>query len=163
MKSHDLKKALCQWTAMLAPVVSGAVWAANGVDFSQSPEVSGTQEGAIRMPKEQDRMPLNYVNQPPMIPHSVEGYQVTTNTNRCLQCHGVESYRTTGAPRISPTHFMDSDGKVGAEVARVVISVCNVTYRRPIPRQSWGIPLPHQKVTGNKRLLWEILTVSWSD
>ena len=46
-----------------------------------------------------------------------EGYQVTTNTNRCLQCHGVESYRTTGAPRISPTHFMDSDGKVLAEVA----------------------------------------------
>ena len=46
MKSHDLKKALCQWTAMLALVVSGAVWAANGVDFSQSPEVSGTQEGA---------------------------------------------------------------------------------------------------------------------
>jgi len=41
MKSHDLKKALCQWTAMLALVVSGAVWAANGVDFSQSPEVSG--------------------------------------------------------------------------------------------------------------------------
>lgn len=118
MKSHDLKKALCQWTAMLALVVSGAVWAANGVDFSQSPEVSGTQEGAIRMPKEQERMPLNYVNQPPMIPHSVEGYQVTTNTNRCLQCHGVESYRTTGAPRISPTHFMDSDGKVGAEVAQ---------------------------------------------
>ncbi len=31
---------------------------------------------------------------------------------------------------------MDSDGKVGAEVVRVVISVCNVTYRRPIPRQS---------------------------
>lgn len=54
MKSHDLKKALCQWTAMLALVVSGAVWAANGVDFSQSPEVSGTQEGAIRMPKEQE-------------------------------------------------------------------------------------------------------------
>ncbi|EBW2405995.1 nitrate reductase [Salmonella enterica subsp. enterica serovar Enteritidis] len=99
MKSHDLMKALCQWMATLALVVSGAVWAANGVDLSQSPEVSGTQEGAIRMPKEQERMPLNYVNQPPMIPHSVEGYQVTTNTNRCLQCHGVESYRTTGAPR----------------------------------------------------------------
>ncbi|EHO5064077.1 nitrate reductase cytochrome c-type subunit [Salmonella enterica] len=116
MKSHDLMKALCQWMATLALVVSGAVWAANGVDLSQSPEVSGTQEGAIRMPKEQERMPLNYVNQPPMIPHSVEGYQVTTNTNRCLQCHGVESYRTTGAPRISPTHFMDSDGKVSGNV-----------------------------------------------
>lgn len=74
MKSHDLMKALCQWMAA-ATVVSGAVWAANGVDLSQSPEVSGTQEGAIRMPKEQERMPLNYVNQPPMIPHSVEGYR----------------------------------------------------------------------------------------
>ncbi|ECS5320036.1 nitrate reductase, partial [Salmonella enterica subsp. enterica serovar Hadar] len=59
MKSHDLIKALSQWTAALALVVSGAVWAANGVDLSQSPEVSGTQEGAIRMPKEQERMPLN--------------------------------------------------------------------------------------------------------
>ncbi|XNM85892.1 hypothetical protein ACLK14_12485 [Escherichia coli] len=67
MKSHDLKKALCQWTAMLALVVSGAVWAANGVDFSQSPEVSGHRRGHPDA-KEQERMPLNYVNQPPMIP-----------------------------------------------------------------------------------------------
>ncbi|HEY1847170.1 MAG TPA: nitrate reductase cytochrome c-type subunit [Buttiauxella sp.] len=117
MKSHVLTKALLQWMAALTLVVSGALWAANSVDFNQSPEVSGTPEGSVRMPKQQDRMALNYVNQPPMIPHSVDGYQVTTNTNRCLQCHGVEHYRTTGAPRISPTHFMDSDGKVLSNVA----------------------------------------------
>ena len=160
MKSHGLKKALCQWTAMLALVVSGAVWAANGVDFSQSPEVSGTQEGAIRMPKEQDRMPLNYVNQPPMIPHSVEGYQVTTNTNRCLQCHGVEVIAPLARRALVLLTLWTATAKWARKWLRVVISVCNVTYRRPIPRQSWGIPLPHQKVTGNKRLLWEILTVS---
>lgn len=117
MKSYVLTKALIQWMAALALVVSGAVWAANGVDLNQSPEVSGTPEGSVRMPKQQERMALNYVNQPPMIPHSVDGYQVTTNTNRCLQCHGVEHYRTTGAPRISPTHFMDADGKVLSNVA----------------------------------------------
>ena len=39
MKSHDLIKALSQWMAALALLVSGAVWAANGVDLSQSPEV----------------------------------------------------------------------------------------------------------------------------
>jgi len=117
MKSRELKKALFPWVAALALAASAAAWAVNGVDLSQSPEVSGTQEGAIRMPKEQGKMPLNYVNQPPMIPHSVEGYQITGNTNRCLQCHGVEHYRTTGAPRISPTHFMDSDGKVLSGVA----------------------------------------------
>ena len=117
MKSHVLTKALFQWMAALALVVSGAVWAANGVDLNQSPEVSGTPEGSVRMPKQQERMALNYVNQPPMIPHSVDGYQVTTNINRCLQCHGVEHYRTTGAPRVSPTHFMDADGKVLSNVA----------------------------------------------
>ncbi|KUR37617.1 nitrate reductase cytochrome c-type subunit, partial [Salmonella enterica] len=87
------------------------------VDLSQSPEVSGTQEGAIRMPKEQERMPLSYVNQTPMIPHSVEGYQVTTSTNRCLQGNGVERDRTTGAPRINPTQVRNSDGKVSGNVA----------------------------------------------
>ncbi|WP_435927369.1 nitrate reductase cytochrome c-type subunit [Dryocola sp. BD613] len=117
MKSHVLTKALFQWMAALALVASGALWAANGVNLNQSPEVSGTPEGSVRMPKQQERMALNYVNQPPMIPHSVDGYQVTTNTNRCLQCHGVEHYRATGAPRISPTHFMDADGKVLSNVA----------------------------------------------
>lgn len=117
MKSHALIKAVMQWMAALSLVVSGALWATNGVDLAQSPEVSGTPEGSVRMPKQQERMALNYVNQPPMIPHSIEGYQVSKNTNRCLACHGVEHYRTTGAPRISPTHFMDSEGKVLSNVA----------------------------------------------
>ncbi|EJF29670.1 MULTISPECIES: nitrate reductase cytochrome c-type subunit [Enterobacteriaceae] len=117
MNNQGLMKALFQWGAAFTLVVSGALWAATDVDLKQSPEVSGTPEGAVLMPKQQQRMALNYVNQPPMIPHSVDGYQVTTTSNRCLQCHGVESYRTTGAPRVSPTHFMDSDGKVLSNVA----------------------------------------------
>lgn len=117
MKNPVLKKTISRWLAGMAFVVSSLVWAANGVDLTQSPEVSGTSEGSIHIPKEQERMALNYVNQPPMIPHSVDGYQITTNTNRCLQCHGVENYRTTGAPRVSPTHFMDATGKVLGEVA----------------------------------------------
>jgi cytochrome c-type protein NapB len=117
MKKTILTKTLFQWVTAFALLVSGALWAANGVDLTQSPEVSGTPEGSIHMPKQQGRMALNYVNQPPMIPHSVDGYQISTNTNRCLQCHGVEHYRTTGAPRVSPTHFMDSDGNVLSNVA----------------------------------------------
>lgn len=116
MKNHFLKKGLFYWVALLL-LLSGAAWAAGGMDFSQSPEVSGTREGAVHMPKQQERMALNYVNQPPMIPHSVDGYQINTNTHRCLQCHGVEHYRATGAPRISPTHFIDSEGHVLAGVA----------------------------------------------
>lgn len=135
MKSHVLTKALFQWMAALTLVVSGALWAADGVDFSQSPEVSGVPEGSVRILKQQDRMALNYVNQPPMIPHSVKGYQVTTNTNRCLQCHGVEHYRATGAPRVSPTHFMDSDGKLLSDVAprRYFCLQCHVSQTDVAP------------------------------
>lgn len=117
MKNQGLMKALLQWGAAFTLAVSGVLWAANGVELNQSPEVSGSPEGAVSIPKQQPRMALNYVNQPPMIPHSVDGYQVTPTSNRCLQCHGVESYRTTGAPRVSPTHFMDSDGNVLSNVA----------------------------------------------
>lgn len=69
------------------------------------------------MPKDNDPLPLNYVNQPPMVPHSVQGYQITKNTNQCLNCHGIENYRATGAPRISPTHFADRDGNVTANTS----------------------------------------------
>ncbi|MFI8418575.1 nitrate reductase cytochrome c-type subunit [Serratia sp. NPDC078593] len=117
MKSNVLRKRVSRWAALISLAIAGVAFAASEVDLSQSPEVSATAEGHIKMPKQQERMALNYVNQPPMIPHSIDGYQVSKNTNRCLQCHGVEHYRTTGAPRISPTHFMDSDGKVRGEVA----------------------------------------------
>ncbi|SDJ11973.1 periplasmic nitrate reductase subunit NapB [Ferrimonas sediminum] len=79
--------------------------------------------------KEMDRQPLNYVNQPPLIPHKVQGYQISQSTNRCLQCHDVENYLTTGAPRVSPTHFTDRDGVVQPHVAprRYLCLQCHVT------------------------------------
>ncbi|QIX96858.1 nitrate reductase cytochrome c-type subunit [Cedecea sp. FDAARGOS_727] len=117
MKKQLLKNGVMPWIAGLLLAVSGVTWAANGADLSSSPEVSATEKGSVHMPKQQGKMALNYVNQPPLIPHSVDGYQVNSNYNRCMQCHGVEHYRTTGAPRISPTHFMDAEGKVLSNVA----------------------------------------------
>ncbi len=46
-------------------------------------------------------MPLNYVNQPPMIPHSVEGYQVTTNYQPLLAVPAVLKAIAPLARRIS--------------------------------------------------------------
>ncbi len=31
-----------------------------------------------------------YPEQPPVIPHSIEGYQLSVNANRCLSCHKRE-------------------------------------------------------------------------
>ena len=65
-------------------------------------------------PKQSELPALNYVNQPPMVPHSVKNYQITKNVNQCLNCHSVEASRVTGATRISPTHFADRDGNIGS-------------------------------------------------
>jgi cytochrome c-type protein NapB len=59
----------------------------------------------------------SYPEQPPVIPHSIEGYQLSLRTNRCLECHRREFTETSGAPMISVTHFMDRDGQMLANVS----------------------------------------------
>ncbi|RVI79965.1 nitrate reductase cytochrome c-type subunit, partial [Sinorhizobium meliloti] len=38
-----------------------------------------------------------YPDRPPVIPHSIEGYQLSVNTNRCLSCHKRELTQESGA------------------------------------------------------------------
>jgi cytochrome c-type protein NapB len=70
----------------------------------------------------------NYPEQPPVIPHSIEGYQLTLKTNRCLDCHRRQYTEGSGAPMISVTHFMDRDGQVLADVTprRYFCTACHV-------------------------------------
>ncbi len=82
------------------------------------------------------RQPRNYPEQPPLIPHAIEGYQLTLNTNRCLSCHARQFVQGSGAPMISVTHFMDRDGQVLADVTprRYFCTACHVpqTDVRPL-------------------------------
>lgn len=82
-------------------------------------EISETKEAPTikNFPRKGDKIALDYVNQPPVIPHSVDGYQFNKSNNTCLQCHDVDNYRSTGATRISPTHFSNRDGDVDAKLA----------------------------------------------
>jgi cytochrome c-type protein NapB len=70
----------------------------------------------------------NYPEQPPVIPHSIDGYQLTLNTNRCMDCHKREFTEGSGAPMISVTHFQDRDGQVLSDVTprRYFCTACHV-------------------------------------
>lgn len=74
------------------------------------------------------RVMRNYPEQPPVIPHSIDGYQLTLRTNRCLDCHRRQFTESSGAPMISVTHFMDRDGQVLADVTsrRYFCTACHV-------------------------------------
>jgi cytochrome c-type protein NapB len=70
----------------------------------------------------------NYPEQPPVIPHSIEGYQIDLNGNKCLTCHARSRTGESQAPMISVTHFMDRDGQFLATVSprRFFCTECHV-------------------------------------
>ena len=70
----------------------------------------------------------NYPEQPPLIPHSIEGYQVDLNGNKCLSCHARSRTRESQAPMISVTHFADRDGQFLASISprRYFCNQCHV-------------------------------------
>ncbi len=66
-----------------------------------------------------DRPPIrrDYVQQPPLIPHSTQGYTINIKSNKCLSCHSWANYKDKGATKISLTHFTDRDGHDLANVS----------------------------------------------
>ena len=79
---------------------------------------------------EDDQKPIarDYVQQPPLIPHSIEGYKINQKSNKCLTCHSWANYGESGATKISQTHFADRDENVLANVAprRYFCTQCHV-------------------------------------
>ena len=51
-----------------------------------------------------------YRQQPPLIPHKTEGYQITTDNNQCMTCHDWPGNTRVNAPKISETHYVDRQG-----------------------------------------------------
>ena len=70
-----------------------------------------------------------YPMQPPTIPHSIDGYQVDLNSNRCMLCHARNTAAQFQAPPVSVTHYMDRDDQFLAEVSprRYFCVQCHVT------------------------------------
>ena len=59
----------------------------------------------------------NYPEQPPVISHTIEAYQLDANVNQCLSCHARSRTGDSQAPMVSITHFMDRDGQFLASVS----------------------------------------------
>lgn len=63
-----------------------------------------------RQQKDGKPIPRNFVQQPPIIPHAIDSYQITKNFNKCMDCHAWNRYQEAGATKVSLTHFKDRDG-----------------------------------------------------
>jgi cytochrome c-type protein NapB len=89
-----------------------------------------------------EREARNYPEQPPVIPHSIEGYEISINGNKCLSCHARSRVRESQAPMISITHFSDRDGQYLASVSprRYFCTQCHV------PQHNVNVPVAYDFV-----------------
>ncbi|MDH5556349.1 MAG: nitrate reductase cytochrome c-type subunit [Alphaproteobacteria bacterium] len=58
-----------------------------------------------------------YRQQPPLIPHKIDGYQIDRSANQCMQCHDWPYNVDQQAPKISETHYISRDGVALDEVS----------------------------------------------
>jgi len=86
---------------------------------------------------QQDQEPItrDYVQQPPLVPHKIEGYRINLKFNKCLSCHSWKNYKKARATKISQTHFADRDENVLANVSarRYFCTQCHVPQMDATP------------------------------
>ena len=110
---------------------STAAFAAEPIATLRGGTALTEQPNAPVMPKvsSQDRRRArNYPEQPPTIPHKIDGYQVDRNVNKCMTCHARSATEQSQAPMVSITHFMDRDGQFLASIStrRYFCTQCHV-------------------------------------
>lgn len=63
------------------------------------------------------RRTRNYAQQPPVIPHRIDGYQVDKNFNKCMDCHSRNKAEASQAVPVSITHYQDRDGNTLEQIS----------------------------------------------
>jgi len=127
--------------AVLAAVLALATapaWAEPLVDAMRGPTpiLEATKPPRLSNAVNDDnRMPRNFAQQPPVIPHRVDGYQIDKNFNKCLDCHARGKTEFSLAVPVSSTHYMNREGKVLAQVStrRYFCMQCHVPQEAAKP------------------------------
>lgn len=124
------KYSLTMWiVSLLAIIFVSTAWA--DVQSLRGGEgVEAESPAPAVKPYYRDHEPLtrSYLEQPPLIPHKIENYQINLKFNKCLSCHSWQNYRKHNAVKISQTHFENRDGVVMSNVSsrRYFCTQCHV-------------------------------------
>ncbi|WP_170434153.1 nitrate reductase cytochrome c-type subunit [Ruegeria arenilitoris] len=126
-----MKKSIATGAIALIPVIL-----VTGLAFAQSASVTTLRGVDIDDPAILDdvhrniegRMQRNYRQQPPLIPHKIDQYQIDIRTNQCLSCHDWTKAGERNAPTLSMTHYLDREGNELDQIAgtRYFCNQCHV-------------------------------------
>lgn len=105
--------------AILSAIAASALLAISGIAFAQSTADVRSLRGAqidelVAVPEvfkqQEGRQGRNYRQQPPLVPHSIDQYQIDLKANQCLRCHDWTNAGERNAPTLSMTHYQDRNG-----------------------------------------------------
>ncbi|WP_299949180.1 nitrate reductase cytochrome c-type subunit [uncultured Ruegeria sp.] len=132
-----MKKPILVCLALIPPLLLG------GLALAQSAGVNSLRGAEVDEPAVLDqvhrtiegRMQRNYRQQPPLIPHSTEQYQIDLRTNQCLSCHDWTKAGERNAPTLSMTHYLDREGRELDQIAgtRYFCNQCHVPQADALP------------------------------
>jgi nitrate reductase (cytochrome), electron transfer subunit len=77
----------------------------DGAPVNQDLPAAGFKQEADHRPSDRD-----FVQQPPLIPHTIQNYQITRNFNKCMDCHAFSKAKASGATKVGVSHFKDRQG-----------------------------------------------------
>lgn len=100
--------ASASWAA--EPVIDHARGATPVLETTTPPVLGNTINDDVRRTR-------NYAQQPPVIPHRIDSYQVDKNFNKCLDCHSRTKAETYQAVPVSVTHYHDRDGNTLEQIS----------------------------------------------
>ncbi|MDU9004779.1 nitrate reductase cytochrome c-type subunit [Sedimentitalea todarodis] len=135
-----------QFLPLLAVLFVGSIALAENQVATLRPDIPLDQDGAAtQIPgvvNTDIRQVRNYPDQPPLIPHQIDNYQIDVNANKCLTCHSRTAVEISQAPMVSVTHFMNRDGQTLAAVTprRYFCTQCHVVQHdaRPLVENSFA-------------------------
>jgi cytochrome c-type protein NapB len=138
------RRVLLSLAAALPCLFAGALWAQQiGGPGRDAPRLKGPEPFTRETPAppmqrqvtDDVRRGRNYPDQPPLIPHSIEGYALDLTANKCLSCHSRKFTEQSQAPMVSVTHYQDRDGNFLGAVSprRYVCLACHVPQTTAAP------------------------------
>ena len=79
---------------------------------------------------------VNFENQPPLIPHSIDKTRITLYENNCLSCHSTKNAKETNAVRPPKSHYYTRKKSKLKKIStgRYFCTQCHVTqaYTKPL-------------------------------
>lgn len=122
---------------LLAPLAFAASAAEDVRGIRGAPGITETAPAPPLAPPAESgkRGARSYPEQPPTIPHSIAGYEISLRANKCLACHSRRRSAETGAPMAGVTHFMGRDLQVLSEISprRYFCTQCHVPQAAAAP------------------------------